>query len=380
MSGRARRLSEKYTQRIDPRIKEIRESRRHLSQREKRKLEKISQTNWAAAQDVVATDVPLDARWQLLQKHGNFSLAYSTMIQPRLLHFGDRDGYVAHRKRWGFTFALGDPVTSAQRRPELLKRFIDQHRRPAFCQVSYQTAKCLSELGYRVNEIGVDTSLHFDEYSLAGKEKEWLRYAGNWCKRRGYEVHEWNFDQVDPAQVEAVSEAWRKTRTVKRKEVRFINRPIQLVDEIDVRKFFLIGPAGNVQAYVFLDPLYLDAAITGYVTVIKRRHPDAPQYAEHAIMRHVIEVLKAEGVGQLKLGLSPMAWIEDDEFQPSWIVQKAFRTCFGSKMINRRFYNLVGHADYKRRFRGREEHLYYAAPKHWSGSRLMALLGLCGIA
>ena len=35
-------------------------------------------------------------------------------------------------------------------------------------------------------------------------------------------------------QVEALSEAWRKTRTIKRKEVRFLNRPIVLADEPDV--------------------------------------------------------------------------------------------------------------------------------------------------
>ena len=159
-----------------------------------------------------------------------------------------------------------------------------------------------------------------------------------------------------------------------------MNRPIELVEETDVRKFFLFGPEGDVLAYVFLDPLYHLAEITGYVTVIKRRHPDAPQYAEHAIMKHVIEVLKAEGIAKLKLGLSPMAWIEDDEFTPSWITQKTFRGCFKSKMINRSIYNLVGHADYKRRFRGDEEKMYYAAPARWTTTRLVAMIGLCGVA
>jgi len=169
--------------------------------------------------------------------------------------------------------------------------------------------------------------------------------ASNWCARRDYRIVEASFDDVHPDQVEAVSEAWRETRTVKQKEVRFLNRPIVLEDEPDVRKFFFFAPDNQLQAFVFLDPIYRDDHLVGFVTCIKRRHPDAPMYSEQAIMKHIIEKLQAEGLQELKLGLSPMAWIDDDQFKNSQLTSRLFRYSFNANWVNRYFYHLKGHAD-----------------------------------
>ena len=96
---------------------------------------------------------------------------------------------------------------------------------PRFAQISEATARTLDAMDYTVNQMGVDTRLIFPEYDCSGKQKEWLRYAANWTKRRGFRVEELDVSSVDADQIEDVSEAWRKTRTVKRKEVRFLNSP-----------------------------------------------------------------------------------------------------------------------------------------------------------
>ena len=363
----------------------------------------ISQTYWAREQvldKADSSDVAASIRQQLLKRYGHFSLAYSAAVQPLLNHYGDADGCIAYRQRHGVTVALGDPFVDADRREEMLHGFIDQFKSPVFCQVSQSTAEVLGRHGYYINEMGVDTSLDLADYSLAGKQKEWLRYAHNWVQRREYQIIESDFGHVDINRVEAISEAWRKTRTVKQKEVRFLNRPIVLEQEPDVRRVFLVDPDQNLQAYVFLDPMYLNEKIIGYVTSFKRRHPDAPQYAEHAIMKYVIEKLKAEGVERLNLGLSPCAWIGDAEtepnkvdsqgvaqqsvddqvFQKSWWTQYLFRKTYNSRMLNRRVYNLVGHAKYKRRFRGREEKVYFASRSKYGLRQFVSLVSLCGIA
>jgi len=228
--------------------------------------------------------------------------------------------------------------------------------------------------------MGVDTTLRLDDYNFDGKHKEWLRYAANWTAKRGFEIIEAGFDQITPSQVEEVSEAWRTTRTVKRKEVRFLNRPIVLEDELGVRKFFLLSPEKKLLAFVFLDPIFEGGNLIGYVTSFKRRHPEAPLYAEHAIMKQIIETLKQEGVGQLNLGLSPMAWIEDNEFRCNRTTSSLFGRAFDSKCLNRYCYNVVGHAAYKRRFRGEEDKVYLASDSRFNSPRLLALIGLCGIA
>ncbi|MEM9940707.1 MAG: phosphatidylglycerol lysyltransferase domain-containing protein [Planctomycetota bacterium] len=354
----------------------------YLQRKGRRK--QISQTYWAEEHETEAfqSDMPLDLRLSLLQRHGDFSIAYSTAVQPLLNHFGDDQGYFAYRKRWGHTFVLGDAVAANGHRADLLDRLISESRRLTFCQVAESTARQLNDRGFLINEMGYDTILDLDSYNFAGKEKEWLRYASNWTARRGYQIKEVNFSQISPAQVEEVSEAWRKTRTVKSKEVRFLNRPILLRDEQDVRWFCLFTPEGSLVSFVVLDPIYRDGQVAGYVTVFKRRHPAAPQYAEPSVMKHLIEQLQSEGVAELRLGLSPLAEIDDakSEFRHSPLTSSAFRFTFQSKLTNKYFYHLAGHADYKRRFRGREEKVFFASPTRFNVVRLMALVGLCGVA
>jgi lysylphosphatidylglycerol synthetase-like protein (DUF2156 family) len=352
-----------------------------LSRRARRRL--VTQSRWASEQSLRVTDhsqtLNLAQRRELLERHGDFSLAYSTAVQPLLSYFGDDTGYIAYRQRWGVTFALGDPVSSIEHRASLVTGFNEQFPKSVFCQISEPTAAVLSKSGWFVNEMGVDTRLILDQYTLGGKEKEWLRYAANWVNRRGYEVREADFDSIDPDEVELLSEAWRKTRTVKRKEVRFLNRPIVLEQEKDVRRFFLFNPHGKMEAFVFFDPLYRNRQIIGYVTTFKRRCPAATQYAEHAIMKTAIETFKSEGGKEIRLGLSPGAWLTDSQFHSSKFVAKIFRSIFQSQLINHYAYHLQGHASYKRRFRGVEEKVYFACRYQAPVRALTALVGLCGI-
>ena len=350
-----------------------------LKSKQKRRRD-VSQTYWASEQEEIESAIKPGMRNQIIRQHGDFSLAYSTAVQPRMEYFGDERGFIAFRKRWGITFALGDVVASTEQTGPMIDAFLKAQKRVVFCQASQLLAKQLVERGFYANEMGADTTIDLADYNFNGKQKEWLRYASNWCARRDYRIVEAGFDEVHPSQVEAVSEAWRETRTVKQKEVRFLNRPIVLEDEPDVRKFFFLAPDGQLQAYIFLDPLYRDGRLIGFVTCIKRRHPDAPMYSEQAIMKHIIEKLQSEAIQELKLGLSPMAWIDDDQFKNSYLTSRLFKYGFDAGWVNRYFYHLKGHADYKRRFRGREEKFYLCSQRGFSVFRLFALLALCGVA
>lgn len=343
----------------------------------------ISQSYWAREQDEEHGSVELNARQkrlELIRQHGSFSLAYSTGVQPLLNYFECSNGFIAYRKRWGSTFALGDPVAPPEQIAEIVDDFSARHRRLSFCQIHEPVARLLSSRGYYVNEMGVDTTLFLPEYTFDGKHKEWLRYASNWTRKRGYQIIESDFVDGTSDEVEEVSEAWRKTRTVKRKEVRFLNRPIVLANEPDVRRFFLRAPNQQLLAFIFLDPIFQNGKTIGYVTSFKRRHPDAPLYAEHAIMKRIIEKLKEEGVSELRLGLSPMAEIEDQKFKYSRLTSRLLKSGFNSKWLNQRFYNVAGHAEYKRRFRGEEQKVYFASRSRTNLVSMLALIGLCGIA
>lgn len=316
-------------------------------------------------------------RLELVREHGDFSLAYSTAVQSGLHYFGNRRGYIAYAGRLGHTFVLGDPVAAAPDRERMIRQFVAQHRRLAFCQISRPTAQIVEQLGFYVNEMGVDSILSLREYDFRGQEKRWLRTADSWTSRRGYTTREETTERIGVEQIEAVSSAWRATRTVKRKEVRFLNRPLVVSDEIGTRRFYFFDPQERLLAFVFFDPIYRHGQPIGYVACSKRRHPDAPTYAEQAVMKHAIETFQREGCQELRLGLSPLAWIEDREFRSHWFLRKLFRSSFSSRLINRVFYNVQGHAEYKRRYRGREEKVYFATTSPCNLVQLAALVKKC---
>ncbi|WP_312860698.1 hypothetical protein [Neoaquamicrobium sediminum] len=57
------------------------------------------------------------ARLALVQRHGDFSQAYSTAVQEGLRHFGDGHGYIAYGAKMGSRIALGDPVAGTTTGP-----------------------------------------------------------------------------------------------------------------------------------------------------------------------------------------------------------------------------------------------------------------------
>ena len=204
-----------------------------------------------------------------------------------------------------------------------------------------------------------------------------MRYADNWVSRRGFRIAEANIADHEQ-EIEFVSETWRKSRTIKRKEVRFLNRPIPMIDESGVRKFFLFSPAGSIEAFVYFDPLYSAGQLSGYVTCIKRRLPDCSTYGETAILKRAIEQFQREGVPALWLGLSPLAQIENQQFRTNRVLHWTSRYLYDAGWFNRWLYNFKGHSQYKQRFRGEESKVYFASKARFNGLRLAAFASLCG--
>ena len=158
-----------------------------------------------------------------------------------------------------------------------------------------------------------------------------------------------------------------------------MNRPFCFDVEPDVRRFFLYDGEGNLTAFVYFDPIYQNERVIGYTTSFKRRVPDASPYCEMGITKYAIEQFQSEGRQLVKLGLSPLAEIENRQFRSNPMMHWSFRYGFRSFWVNRFFYNLKGHAQFKNRFGGVAEKTHYAAPMLASDLRIFAMLRLCRI-
>jgi lysylphosphatidylglycerol synthetase-like protein (DUF2156 family) len=315
----------------------------------------------------------------LFRRYGDFTLAYSTAVQPGLSYFFSDGGYIAYATKWGYVHALGDPVAAAQTCPQLLDSFLQRFPKAGFYQVSPATARHLEARRFYINEMGIDTKIDLSSYTFDGKSKEFLRYSHNWLLRRGFRIEERRLSEISQHELLELDARWKATRRVK-SEVRFLNRPMSLADEPDVRRFFLFDAAGKMLAFVFFDPLCSDGRVMGYTTAFKRRDGSATNgYAEPGIMRTAIATFQREGISTLRLGLSPLANIENLEFRKNWFLHHSFRYGFKSWWVNRFFYNLQGHAAFKQRFGGIEEKTYFATPSLANDLRLAGMLRYTGI-
>ena len=327
-----------------------------------------------------ANDFPFAERLAALRRHGDFTLAYNAAAQPGLEYFRHGGGFLAFKAAGGTRFALGDPVAAPGAAPDLVRAFLKHDGgEPVFCQVTDRTAPVLEAEGLFLNDMGPDHRLDLPGYTFTGKKKEWLRYAANWCDRRDFHIAEEN--RCDPAELDAVSEAWRATRPTGQREVTFLNRPMAAGPEPGVRRFTLRSAEGELLAFFTFDPLYRGGECVGYVTCLKRRRPEAPSLGEAAVMKSAIDAFKGEGREVLRLGLSPFADGKTLEYRENKLLAQTFRLAFEANWVNRGFYALENHSAYKRRFRGAEDRTYFASRRWfnmkplWNLAKLMGLLG-----
>ena len=108
-------------------------------------------------------------------------------------------------------------------------------------------------------------------------------------------------------------------------------------------------------AFVLFDPLFRSGKVVGHSPSVKRRLPNAPFRAEEGIIRKAIEQFQQDELENVMVGLSPLAGIKDHEFCANPLIHFSWSRGLKSWWVNRYFYNLRGHAEFKKRFDGIEE-------------------------
>lgn len=332
-------------------------------------------------QSAAVSAVPLDVRVALLRQYGSASQSYSATFQPGLQHFGDERGFIAYKMQWGTAMVLSDPVAPEANFGDLIGRFLRQHADGAFWNISRRVADVLAPLGFSVNEMGPDSWIDLTSYDFKGAKKQNLRTATNRMISGGFVTRESSLAEAGPDDVQRVSDAWRRTRQNHNRETAFLNRPLVLAEELDVRRFFTFDRDGKLVAFQFFDPIYSAGDIVGYMSQHSRHLPEADAAVHVAIKRTAIETFQKEGKKYLCLGLSPFADIEDKDFANyrSWLVQRSFRFAYANRLFNRYVYAVQGLDTHKRVFRGTPRQTYCAMNTGPSLPRIAKLMVACNV-
>ena len=323
--------------------------------------------------------VPVAVRSTLLRQHGSASQAFSAAYQPGLEHFGDERGFLAYTKVGRTALVLSDPLAPRENIPDLIARFVKEHPDAGFWYLTHPVAEIFARSGFLVNAMGHDTWIDLSTYTFSGAKKEQLRRAVNRMVKRGFVTRECSLTEVGIEKVKAVSDAWRGTRTMN-SEVAFLNRPLVLEEEPDLRRFFTFDDAGKLVAFGFFDPMYEGGKLIGYMSQHNRHLPEADSMVHFAIKRVAIEAFQKEGIKILNLGLVPFADVlTDNEFKSnkSWVTSRYFAFSYNNWLVNRYLYPLKGIDAHKRIFRGEQRQNYYAFNRRPSLPRILKMMRAC---
>ena len=303
-----------------------------------------------------------------LKQYGRGSLAYSSLQAGMQYYMNDRLGYCAYvplSDSEDSVCVLADPICSKENLRAFLDAFLLEKKDPIFLHASHDTAEILNECGFSVNELGVETIIEIQKFTLSGNKRQALRQARNNAKRDNLVCRE--VLSSDPEMRKAfrkISEDWMKHKVMNDSEMQFIVRPIVYVDEIDVRKFVALK-GDTVVGFIIFDPIYENGKVKGYIANHLRSNLDRSYSVVDFILLEALDIFKAEGKEELSLGLSPLAKVDDsEEFRHSKLLSAHFKYSFEKANFLYNFKNLYRHkSKYRPELPGAHEEKVYCCMK-----------------
>lgn len=294
-----------------------------------------------------------DERLAHLEAFGSSCLSFS-IFQAGMQFFDVwGKGFIAYQNQWGTSFVLSEPVCSPADRPVLIDRFLTAHPNTVFAQVSEGTTRMLhANHGFYGAQLGIESEIDLNRWTLSGKKKQVLRTAVNQARKQGVTICE---GQGDP-QENGLTRQWLKTRKASSGEIGFLIRPKELDGHAGVRKFYAYQ-GKRLIGFVFFDPVFENRRTVGYVPNISRFSREFRQGVFYCLMVHAMEVFRSEGVEKVHLGLSPAVVDEEDKDFESPLLKKLIRSTYTH---GNRLYNFKGLRFTKSRFRGVEKNVYCA--------------------
>lgn len=340
------------------------------------------QTSVKTASEATATG---KFRLNQLQQFGKGSLAYSSLQTGMSYFMNEELGYVAYVPLGdspNSVCVLADPICSEENLKPCIEAFLKDKSDPIFLHICRATAQVLADMNFCVNELGVETFIDIQQFTLVGNKKQALRQARNNARKDNIKVRELN--SVDDSLFKAfkkISDDWMKQKVISDSDMSFVVRPIVYVDEVDVRRFIAVKD-DEIVGFVIFDPMYENGEVMGYIANHLRSNLQRSYSVVDYIILEAMEIFKAEGKRELSLGLSPLAQVDDtDEFRHSKLLKAHFKYAYEKANFLYNFKNLYRHkSKYRPELPGaREEKVYCAMRTRFMLVRIFSVYKVLGL-
>lgn len=311
-----------------------------------------------------------------LKMYGSRCMSYST-TQPDLNHaLLESVGYISWLEVTApfigqHAVILSEPICAPKNQLSLIKQLEQHLSKMTFVQIGERLADILYAEGYSVYQIGIETELDIQTYSLSGKCKGSLRQWRNKALKSSLNVEERKISDVDMQEVDELCRRWLKGRGGK--ELSFLTRPMPRHNEEGVR-FFWTKKDGEIQALAGFDPIYENGKIVGYYHNFDRVCTGAVNGVSAFTLLQAMEKFRSEGKQLLSLGLSPLSKMEDGYslIGPLHKLAQLFYE-YGEKV-----YPFKGNYRHKSKFCGTGRKVYVASNAGWFRTMIAAATA-CGL-
>ncbi len=303
-------------------------------------------------------------RRALLLQHGSRPTSYVHMQQD-VRYFGQPGiGFTSYYRETATPdstpIVFAPPVCEENRRSQFLDALLGSlGGDPVFVGMDQRSAEHLAGRGYAVNDMGTEFNLQLGTFAVRGRAMKHLRTVAHLGKR-GVEVHELGWSQVEAAAVREVSREWLASKRIHSRELRLVTRPPVFADEWRVRKFYAFR-GGRLIAFAFFDPIFASGKCIGYCANILRARPGLrPSGVLDYLVLSALERFRSEGCRLLSLGMAPLHGIEPragERRHARLLLQLGWH-------LGGCLYSFRGLAFHKERYRGARERTYMCVRGH----------------
>ncbi len=279
----------------------------------------------------------------------------------------DRSGVVTYVKVGAHLKVGGGLLAAREDKPRLLAEFLDfvskNHKSAVFFNITDTDLPLFQQHGIQITKWGEDPLIDLADWNCQGKAFEWLRRQRNYVTRHKVRCSEWLPGQCSPDEFHAtrnemltVANDSLKSKPQVR-EMRFFEGVLDF-NNLGRKRIFLARSdegLGRIEAFVVANPYQSG---TGWAFEIYRHRQDSIRGVVPHLKLHAMDLLRAEGVNQVSLGLIPGLNCQSGRAGDSGITRRALQ--WSSRYLNFLFDN-AGLHHYKSRFRPRLENRYVCA-------------------
>jgi lysylphosphatidylglycerol synthetase-like protein (DUF2156 family) len=272
---------------------------------------------------------------QIVQSHGQTSLARMTLFDNKSLVFTPGGSMISYGVAGERAVALGDPIGPSQDRSEAIAAFVkhcgERRWKPAFYQVGGAHLDDFAKAGFSALPLGQEALVDVQKFSLAGGQGSRLRSSINKLKKAGYQaqVHKGPLPKELVQQLREVSDSWLGSKHGAEKGFSMGTFDDQYVAEGPVA--VVTDPQGKVVAFANAPSLYQG---NGIGVDLMRRRPEAAGGTMELLFSSLFEWAKTEGYQTCSLGCVPFSEVGTSPDAP--LAEKAIHFLYehGSQIYN----------------------------------------------